>query len=133
MLRRLAMILILVLFAQPALAQDAADQSSGSGLDAVSTLWVLMAAFMVFLMQAGFGMVEAGFIRSKNAANVLMKNVLDFCFAALGFFVFGYAIMYGGEGLLFGTSGWLRLVAIRSLYVLLMRRWGICSLLVVMT
>jgi Amt family ammonium transporter len=69
-------------------------------------LWVLLAAFMVFLMQAGFGMVEAGFIRSKNAANVLMKNVLDFCFAALGFFVFGYAIMYGGEGLIVGTSGW---------------------------
>jgi Amt family ammonium transporter len=77
-----------------------------TGFDAVSTLWVLLAAFMVFLMQAGFGMVEAGFIRSKNAANVLMKNVLDFCFAALGFFVFGYAIMYGGEGLIVGTSGW---------------------------
>jgi Amt family ammonium transporter len=57
-------------------------------------------------MQAGFGMVEAGLIRSKNAANVLMKNLMDFCFAALGFFIFGYAIAYGGNGPLFGTRGW---------------------------
>jgi Amt family ammonium transporter len=74
--------------------------------DAVSTLWILLAAVLVFFMQAGFGMVEAGLIRSKNAANVLMKNLMDFCFAALGFFAFGYAIAYGGGGLLFGTDGW---------------------------
>ena len=64
-------------------------------LDGLSTLWVLLAAFLVFFMQAGFGMVEAGLIRTKNAGNVLMKNLLDFCFAALGYFVFGYAIMLG--------------------------------------
>ena len=57
-------------------------------------------------MQAGFGMVEAGLIRAKNAANILMKNLMDFCFASLGFFMFGYAIMYGGEGALFGSAGW---------------------------
>ena len=66
------------------LIQDAVAQ-----WDAVSTLWVLIAAFLVFFMQAGFGMVEAGMIRTKNAGNVLMKNVLDFCFASLGFFIFG--------------------------------------------
>ena len=75
-------------------------------LDGLSTLWVLLAAFLVFFMQAGFGMVEAGLIRTKNAGNVLMKNLLDFCFAALGYFVFGYAIMYGTAGLLVGTQGW---------------------------
>ncbi len=74
--------------------------------DAVSTLWILLAAVLVFFMQAGFGMVEAGLIRSKNAANVLMKNLMDFCFAALGFFIFGYAIAYGSDGLIFGTDGW---------------------------
>jgi len=99
----LLVLAFLVLGSSDAAAQEAAAEG---GFDAVSTLWVLLAAFMVFLMQAGFGMVEAGFIRSKNAANVLMKNVLDFCFAALGFFVFGYAIMYGGDGLIVGTSGW---------------------------
>ena len=86
----------------------AADESANivsliSGLD---TLWVLIAAVLVFFMQAGFGMVEAGLIRAKNAANVLMKNLMDFCFAAIGFFAFGYAIAYGGDGAIFGTSGW---------------------------
>jgi Amt family ammonium transporter len=73
------------------------------GLD---TLWVLVAAFLVFFMQAGFGMVEAGFIRAKNACNILMKNFLDFCMASLGFFMFGYAIMFGKGNGLFGTEGW---------------------------
>jgi len=74
-----------------------------NGLD---TFWILFAAFLVFFMQAGFGMLEAGLVRTKNAANVLTKNVLDFSFAALGYFIFGYAIMYGTEGLLVGTKGW---------------------------
>ena len=103
---RMLSLIVVMLVSGSAFGQDVAVASEEPGFDAVSTLWVLLAAFMVFLMQAGFGMVEAGFIRSKNAANVLMKNVLDFCFAALGFFVFGYAIMYGGEGLIVGTSGW---------------------------
>lgn len=72
----------------------------------LDTLWVLMAAVLVFFMQAGFGLVEAGLVRAKNAANVLMKNVLDFCFAALAYFAFGYAIMYGGDGPFVGTHGW---------------------------
>ena len=74
--------------------------------DGLSTFWVIFAAALVFFMQAGFGMVEAGLIRSKNAANVLMKNLMDFCLAALGFFVFGYALAFGSDGLLVGTSGW---------------------------
>ncbi len=79
---------------------------SADEYDGLSTLWVLLAAILVFFMQAGFGMVEAGLIRSKNAANVLMKNLMDFCFAALGFFLFGYAIMYGTGGAFLGTDGW---------------------------
>jgi Amt family ammonium transporter len=51
-------------------------------------------------------MVEAGLVRTKNATNVLFKNLLDFCFAALGYFAFGYALMYGGDGPLLGTEGW---------------------------
>lgn len=77
----------------------------------INTLWVLLAAFLVFFMQAGFGMLEAGLIRAKNAGNILMKNMLDFCMASLGFFIFGYAIMFGGEGKLFGTEGWFLLNA----------------------
>ncbi len=73
------------------------------GLD---TMWVLLAAVLVFFMQAGFGMVEAGFIRAKNTSNILTKNFLDFCMASLGYFLFGYAIMFGrGNGFL-GSQGW---------------------------
>ena len=73
------------------------------GLD---TLWVLLAAFLVFFMQAGFGMVEAGFIRAKNTCNILTKNFLDFCMASIGFFMFGYAIMFGDGNAFMGLKGW---------------------------
>ena len=78
------------------------------GLD---TMWVLIAAFMVFFMQAGFGMVEAGFIRAKNVCNILTKNFLDFCMASLGFYIFGYALMFGAGNMFFGTEGWFLLGA----------------------
>ena len=71
-----------------------------NGLD---TVWVLIAAFLVFFMQAGFGMVEAGFIRAKNACNILTKNFLDYCIASLMFFLVGYAFMFGNGN---GFIGW---------------------------
>ncbi|MBN1797582.1 MAG: ammonium transporter [Spirochaetales bacterium] len=73
---------------------------------AINTIWVLLAAFLVFFMQAGFGMVESGFIRAKNTSNILTKNFLDFCMASLGFFMFGYAIMFGTGNDFLGLSGW---------------------------
>lgn len=79
------------------------EESVVRGLD---TVWVVFAASLVFFMQAGFGMVEAGFIRAKNASNILTKNFLDFCMASLGFFLFGYAIMFGEGNLFAGNSGW---------------------------
>lgn len=74
------------------------------GLD---TVWVLLGAFLVFFMQAGFGMLEAGLIRSKNTVNILMKNFLDFSIATIGFFLVGYGIMFGSGNDFFGTSGFL--------------------------
>ena len=73
------------------------------GLD---TVWVLLGAFLVFFMQAGFGMVEAGFIRAKNTCNILTKNFLDFCMASLGFFLIGYGLMFGDGNSFLGTKGW---------------------------
>lgn len=73
---------------------------------AIDTVWVLMAAFFVFFMQAGFGMVEAGFIRAKNTCNILTKNFLDYCMASIGFFIFGYAIMFGSGNSFIGMKGW---------------------------
>ncbi|MBU4376527.1 MAG: ammonium transporter [Candidatus Omnitrophica bacterium] len=72
----------------------------------IDTLWVLIAAFLVFFMQAGFGMVEAGFIRAKNTCNILTKNFLDFCMASIAFFMFGYAIMFGSGNSFMGLEGW---------------------------
>ncbi|MBN1794066.1 MAG: ammonium transporter [Candidatus Omnitrophica bacterium] len=89
--------------ASPALAAESVLYASTVGVD---TLWVLLAAFLVFFMQAGFGMVEAGFIRAKNTCNILTKNFLDFCMASLGFFIFGYAIMFGEGNSFMGYSGW---------------------------
>ena len=79
----------------------------------LNTLWVLLAAFLVFFMQAGFGMVEAGFIRAKNTCNILTKNFLDFCMATIGFYAFGYAIMFGDGNLFMGFKG-LFLVGAKS-------------------
>ncbi len=75
----------------------------------IDTLWVMIAAFMVFIMQAGFGMLEAGLIRTKNTCNILMNNFLDFCMASMGFFFFGYAIMFGSGNGFMGHSGWFLL------------------------
>lgn len=58
-------------------------------------LWVLLAAIMVFAMQAGFLFLEAGMTRSKNAVNIAMKNVTDTIVTVLGFWVCGFAIMFG--------------------------------------
>ncbi|MBN1156842.1 ammonium transporter [Candidatus Woesearchaeota archaeon] len=68
-------------------------------------VWVLVAAFLVFIMQAGFAMVETGFTRAKSAANIMMKNILDFCVGALAFWAIGYGLMFGVGNLFFGTSG----------------------------
>jgi Amt family ammonium transporter len=64
---------------------------------AVNFSWTLMAAFLVFFMQAGFALVESGFARRRNTVNILSKNFMDFCIAGLAFFAFGFAIMFGGS------------------------------------
>ena len=67
-------------FVSSAMAQEATTEDQLADIvGAVDTLWLLLAAFMVFLMQAGFALVEAGFVRAKNTSNILMKNVLDCC------------------------------------------------------
>lgn len=83
-----------------------AQEEMYASIVGINTLWVLIAAFLVFFMQAGFGMVEAGFIRAKNTCNILTKNFLDFCMASLGFFMFGYAIMFGAGNGFMGLKGW---------------------------
>ncbi len=61
----------------------------------INNIWVLIAAILVMFMQPGFAMVEAGFTRQKNTANILMKNLMDFCIGSIVFWFVGYKIMYG--------------------------------------
>ena len=73
-------------------------------LSSVNTIWVLLGAALVFFMQAGFSLCEAGFTRAKNTGNILMKNLMDFCIGTPCFWLFGFGIMFGA-----GSSiiGWL--------------------------
>jgi Amt family ammonium transporter len=64
----------------------------------LNTVWMLLAAMLVFFMQPGFALVEAGFTRSKNTANILMKNFVDFMFGALLFWFIGFGLMFGEGG-----------------------------------
>lgn len=66
--------------------------------DTATIIWLLLAAVLVFLMQAGFAMVETGLTRAKSACNIMMKNLMDFSLGALCFWAIGYAIMYGANG-----------------------------------
>ena len=65
-------------------------------------VWTLVAAALVFFMQAGFALVEAGFTRAKNAINIMMKNLMDFSMGSLGYWAIGFAFMFGVS-----KSGWI--------------------------
>ncbi|MEW6108998.1 MAG: ammonium transporter [Nitrospirota bacterium] len=64
-------------------------------------VWTLIAAFLVFFMQAGFAMVETGFTRAKNAVNIMMKNMMDFAMGSIAYWAVGFGIMFG-----ITTTGW---------------------------
>ncbi len=84
----------------------AAFADADSNALAIDTVWILFAAVLVFLMQAGFAMLETGLTRAKNAANILMKNLMDFSIGSLVFWAIGYALMFGASKAgLFGFSG----------------------------
>lgn len=94
----------------PLYAQDNAASSgpSTANLKVIAdTLWVLIAAFLVFFMNTGFGCVEAGFCRAKNATNILGKNFVVFAIASVAFWLVGFALMFGNGNPFFGTEGWV--------------------------
>jgi len=73
-----------------------------TGFSDVDTMWTLIAAALVFFMQAGFAMVETGFTRAKNAGNIIMKNLMDFSIGTPAFWLIGFGIMFAGSGKLIG-------------------------------
>ncbi len=78
--------------------------------EALTFVWMAIAAVLVFFMQAGFGLVESGFAKAKNTVNIWSKNYMDFCIGGLAYFFFGYGIMYGTDIAGFiGSDGFLLL------------------------
>jgi ammonium transporter, Amt family len=92
--------------AAPEAVATAVTEAAAPAAEAISYLpqktadiiWLVITGLLVFFMQAGFAMVETGLTRAKNACNIMMKNLMDFCIGALAFWAVGYAIMYGGNG-----------------------------------
>lgn len=84
-------------------------QDGGVNVDSLAfsldVIWLFLGAILVFIMQAGFALVETGLTRAKNGVNITMKNVMDFCFGAVAYWVLGWGLMYGADfnGLL-GTN-----------------------------
>ena len=70
----------------------------------IDTLWVFLAAILVFFMNLGFASVEAGFARAKNTVNILSKNFIVFAVSSLGFLLLGWGLMFGGDNPLIGTE-----------------------------
>ncbi|MBM7702624.1 ammonium transporter [Metabacillus iocasae] len=106
MKKKIGALLTLGLFS--ATSANAAPQTVETVSASLDMMWVMIAAFLVFFMHAGFAMVETGFTRSKNALNILMKNMLTVSIASVLYFVVGYGIMFGSSGGGFiGTDGFL--------------------------
>ncbi len=107
------LLILLVLTCVPvAMAADPEPTvfSNKEAIDLVQThanyLWTLIAAALVFFMQAGFAMVEAGFTRAKNSINIMMKNLMDFSIGSIAFWAIGFGLMFGATSTgWFGTTG----------------------------
>jgi len=81
-----------------------ASQSASFGATQADTFWLLICGFLVFFMQCGFALLEAGTVRAKNTKNILLKNLLDACIGALIWFSFGYTIAYDSGGAFMGGT-----------------------------
>lgn len=91
---------ILQAVAESAMVEEAKDFVNG-----LDTLWVLLGAMLVFWMQPGFALVEAGLTQAKNTANILMKNFMDFMAGTVLYWIMGFSIMYGAGNAIFGWDG----------------------------
>ncbi len=106
-LRSLALaFLFLLAFKGVAFAQDPTWQEAHQSLQVtIDTVWVLLAGMLVVFMNAGFAMLETGLCRSKNAVNVLSKNLIDFGVVSLAFWALGFGFMFGDGNAFVGLNG----------------------------
>ncbi len=108
-LQKILLVLLLIKALHPVMAADptGAESLASDPKLPVDFVWTLICGFLVMFMQAGFAMLEAGFTRAKNVANVMMKNLMDFAVGSLAFFAIGFALMMGSDlGGIVGTDGW---------------------------
>jgi ammonium transporter, Amt family len=91
--------------ATPAFAQEA-EEVVFAPQQLLDNIWIFIAGVLVFFMQAGFALVEAGLTRAKNVGNIMMKNLMDCMAGVLAFFLVGYGIAFGSDELLGGWFGW---------------------------
>ncbi len=99
--------IIVCVWGLAAMAQEEGDALTPEYVQGVlNTIWILVAAILVIFMNAGFGMLETGFCRHKNAVNILAKNLIVFAIATLVFWAFGFSIMFGGENPFIGGGGY---------------------------
>src|SRR5574344_3110354 len=78
-------------------AQSIIDAAVSSATGELYGIWFLIGAALVFFMQCGFAMVETGFTRSKNAGNIIMKNLMDFAIGSVVYWILGFGIMFGKD------------------------------------
>lgn len=100
--------IILLAWGYVAVAQDAPPAEGPTTAElkiALDTMWVALAAFLVFFMNAGFGMLETGFCRQKNAVNVLAKNLIVFALATIAYWAIGFGLMFGDGTPFIGLNG----------------------------
>lgn len=81
--------------AQSGVALDTVAATAQDAATSLNMLWLLLAGFLVFFMQAGFALVETGFTRAKNVAHTMMMNMMVFCIGALGYWLVGFALQFG--------------------------------------
>ena len=84
-------------FAAAALFAGEGEVTAASVAFSLDMIWLFLGAILVFIMQAGFALVETGLTRAKNGVNITMKNVMDFCFGALFYWAVGWGLMYGAD------------------------------------
>jgi Amt family ammonium transporter len=97
-----------VLQEEPAATVESNAEAIAAVQSNADYLWTLIAAVLVFLMQAGFSLLEAGMTRAKNAVNICMKNIMDLSMGSLAFWLVGFGLMFGTSSTgWFGTSGFM--------------------------
>lgn len=99
--------LIITFWSLAAVAQEEGQPLTPEYVQGVlNTIWIVIASILVIFMNAGFGMLETGFCRHKNAVNILSKNLIVFAIATIIYWIFGFSVMFGGENPFIGGGGY---------------------------